>query len=489
MYPSAPIMNETTIKSQKYHDRLATPVINASKLLGFLCLLGLFFFNEFTYRGVFVTRYSPLDSFLNIITLTDAVLILAGILLLLKPGVSWSVSISKWVTKYLMLFMVIPVAALINFMFDDDYTNLGIAVLCCLLIGSIAWLMTGLKGYKMSLLTIVFLCLAVEVFFVIKESTGFTGATLGCRISRHFTEPDLHLGYRAIPGIETSVSHFWTLPDRIEYICKDVECRFDMKSRRWSGSRIIDAENHALFFGCSFTFGNSIPYEDSLPAAFEEISGNTFSSYNYGMEGWGTTQMYFLLQNPQYFSDVHQKSGIAVYSFIPDHIWRNIGSFHHMSGNASEFLLFRLKPDGSLSKPFRYYENRKIYFITRIHEAVVRSSPFLRDLNWSGFQPKFLPERDAVDIAIQLIRESKIRYDRLFDGDFWVILWPRLIKEMDPKSILYLKDRLVETGIQVLEVPALPPQFDAQIHPNDHHPSRDEYAWIAKHLLMAVESR
>ncbi|MBN1356761.1 hypothetical protein JXA40_10915 [bacterium] len=458
--------------------------IDHQKLFGYLCLMFVICFNEWTYIWFFKNTKPVFDQMVTPILVTDYSVLSIGILLVLLPPVTLCRKVSRWLTERLVVLMIALALLLIIPAFSDDTINLHIAMLFLMVLGLTASLLTRLRGYKLSLLIFVLFGLAVEIGFAVHEKTGCACTRLKFQTERFMYETDLRLGYKAIPGLETTESYYWEIGKRREYMARNVFYQIDWKRRRWCGWRPSEAERHALFFGGSFTFGHAIPCGKNLPSSFQLISGNQYAAYNYGLGGWGTAQMYYVLKNPGYFSDIRQTSGIAVYSFIPDHLYRNVGSYYHMSTTAREFPLFRLNPDGSLGVPFRYYEKKSLYYLSNIYNAVVRSSPTARYLVWNHYRFHTVKELDAVKVTLKLILESKKSYDVMFDGNFYVVIWPRHTMRRD--AFEFFVSRLESSGIQVLQVPDLPKGVPSQVHPFDHHPSAEEYQWVALHLWNTV---
>ncbi len=86
-------------------------------------------------------------------------------------------------------------------------------------------------------------------------------------------------------------------------------------------------KRHLLFSGCSFTFGDNIPYEDSYPAILRSLIPDA-NVRNLGFPGGGlhTALRHFEVSDFKDF--VPEKKGIYFYVYINDHFsrWvRNVG--------------------------------------------------------------------------------------------------------------------------------------------------------------------
>ena len=77
---------------------------------------------------------------------------------------------------------------------------------------------------------------------------------------------------------------------------------------------------YALFLGCSFTYGESVPDTNTMPYYFGEATG--FRPYNYGVSGYSPAHMIALQQSVNMRKEIVEKEGIAIYTYIEDHLAR-----------------------------------------------------------------------------------------------------------------------------------------------------------------------
>lgn len=81
----------------------------------------------------------------------------------------------------------------------------------------------------------------------------------------------------------------------------------------------------ALFFGCSFTFGDGLTDEQTLPARFcAQLPG--VESRNYAFGGYGVQQMFCHLIRPEIAGEVNAAAGLAFYVYIDHHLERLRGN-------------------------------------------------------------------------------------------------------------------------------------------------------------------
>lgn len=240
---------------------------------------------------------------------------------------------------------------------------------------------------------------------------------------------------------------------------------------------------HALFFGGSFAFGEGLTNDQTLGCQFQKLSEGRYESTTYAMMGWGASQTLVQLGVDSLFTDIEQRSGIAVYSFLGDHIYRTTWKI----GTASEFReypFFSMADDGTLEGPFTASDKWELSMARDLFLLMKDISPFFRNL----VQPawfQFTSDTEAVLTTAAVLGEASHQYRARFDGEFIVLLWPRsrLTSELEELLIGELTNR----GVMVVQTPCLPGDpAAAQLHPRDTHPSSAEVAWVARHLFDAL---
>lgn len=78
-----------------------------------------------------------------------------------------------------------------------------------------------------------------------------------------------------------------------------------------------------IFFGCSFTYGEGVNDDESLPFLFEDKGQGKYKAYNFGFVGYGPQQMLRILESSMIDNIVSDKKPfIAIYQAMPDHVSR-----------------------------------------------------------------------------------------------------------------------------------------------------------------------
>lgn len=88
------------------------------------------------------------------------------------------------------------------------------------------------------------------------------------------------------------------------------------------------SKSFALFLGCSFTFGEGLEDNQTVPYYFNHYSGTKYLVRNYGFHGYGPHHALFITENEILKDTVLLKGkseSIVFYSLLPDHYGRAAG--------------------------------------------------------------------------------------------------------------------------------------------------------------------
>ena len=228
-----------------------------------------------------------------------------------------------------------------------------------------------------------------------------------------------------------------------------------------------------LFFGCSFTFGEGVNDDQTMPFYVAEAS-STYRVYNYGVSGYGPQQMLVQLENPELPDQVENKDeAIAVYTFIDHHIQRVIGSMELMS-YAARFPYYRMDDRNELVRTGTFQSGRP--FLTELDVWLGKSSlvQFLR--RRLGF-PKTTEE--DVRLTAKIIEESRNAFMQRFHSQrFYVLIYPRVGGPFVPRLLAYLN----KAGIKYFDYSPATGAAMADTLPHDSHPSARSYRAVAMRL-------
>ena len=238
----------------------------------------------------------------------------------------------------------------------------------------------------------------------------------------------------------------------------------------------------AVFFGDSFTFGEGVNDEETLPFYFGEYAPE-YMPYNFGVPSGSVQNMYYKLLKNNVNNIVHEDSGLAFYFFLGFHTNRVVGGMPAFNKWADKTACYELIDDritymGSFRKAHPY---RSILY------------DFLYLSNTCRYTRFFLPLRHSesdYEITARLLSESIRLFTQQFPGgDFVILFW-------DPRvPYAPVKNRIEGVGVKTLLVREFlhgidnPMKLEAdQILP-DGHVTADVYSSIAQGLVEYVNAR
>lgn len=132
------------------------------------------------------------------------------------------------------------------------------------------------------------------------------------------------LGYRAIASTRTRA-----LRTRAAGVVYDVTYTVDQDRLRVTPGSIDDARGTVAFFGCSFTFGEGLEDDETLPSRF--ASAAHLRVRNYAMHGWGPQQALRLIELGEVERTAESPLLGAVFVLIPDHVERVTGEAYWLA--------------------------------------------------------------------------------------------------------------------------------------------------------------
>ena len=83
--------------------------------------------------------------------------------------------------------------------------------------------------------------------------------------------------------------------------------------------------NCLLFFGDSFTFGEGVKDDETMPYRVSEKTKRRYHAYNFAFLGYGPHQMLAQLQEGLVDAAIECKPAVAIYQALPDHVSRAAG--------------------------------------------------------------------------------------------------------------------------------------------------------------------
>lgn len=307
---------------------------------------------------------------------------------------------------------------------------------------------------------IIFLFFTPSIHIVPFKSLGTI--TNGYRVS------DDLLGY--IPLADTSVSSIRLSLDKDTIY--SVTYSTDEKHRRVCNLLNDTASKHALFFGCSFTFGEGVNDNENLPFYFHQKNPN-YKPYNYGFNGYGPQQMLVYLKDKAIEKDINEQSGFAFYLYIPDHIRRVSGSMTFYTSYGANHPYFYLDNRDSLlhNKTFKTGRNP----ITNISFNYFSRLRLLQYFNVDLYPIN----SSRYKLTAEIINKSYSIYNSKFPNGIFVII---LYKDDYFDKIKSYLDKNIET-LNYTELPK------SVLHAVDGHPNKTGYLNIANKLTEDLKQK
>ncbi len=325
---------------------------------------------------------------------------------------------------------------------------------------------------SVGLIITLVLLLGLEGFFYIlnlpQPSSG--GQKSSVQFSEPYVELDEFLGYQL--KVDLKVEVVQTVADEVIY---KLTYAMDENRRRVTPLEQTEARaNFILFFGGSFTFGDGVANNETLPAYVGHFALE-HRPYNYGVPGYGTQQMLAKLQRDDLSEEIQDGSGIAIYTFICPHVGRVIGTsqVHNTWGKSMPY--YTLDFNDKLIRQGDFVSGRPILSLLYPALSVSQTAKYfnitLPRINDSHYQ-----------LTARVIEESaNILKEELKVDDFYVLFYPRatcsslLIPHLDAANIKYLDYSTLFTD------------HEKDFWQPDGHPTAKAYKIIAEKLTVDLD--
>jgi hypothetical protein len=302
----------------------------------------------------------------------------------------------------------------------------------------------------------------------------------GSYLDRFLTD-DPELGYRIVP-LERKVQSILRRADGS--LIYDVEYSLDRHGMRKTEARGYPA---VYFFGDSFTFGEGVADDETLPAAFSRISGRP--SLNFAVPGYGPHQMLRQLETDWPGATTAEPPLIAVFTLLTGHIeraagrspWDTHGPHYEAVGD-----------DAVYRGPFRSEAQGRPN--TAEHPAVLRLAQRVL-ASWRTYQlidarlqrsENSRHDTDRVRVAAILLKSRKLLRER-FHCELVIVLWDT-IPSNSKADAAWFAERLKEEQVPFMRISrALPELIEEKYYlSGDGHPRGEAYELVAKPLSSMI---
>jgi hypothetical protein len=239
-----------------------------------------------------------------------------------------------------------------------------------------------------------------------------------------------------------------------------------------------DLETTVIFFGCSFTFGEGLRDNETLPYQVGEQAGGKVRSVNFAFEGYSAAQMLAQIENGIVSRDVDTAPQYAFYVAIPSHVWRVAGRV----GWGMHAPRYGLGADGTVRREGFFETGKSLGERIGLRRGLgqLNKSAIWRALSSSEER---VTDHD-IQLYIAVVRRSQELLQAEFPGiKFEVILWPN--QDLPQQLYVYnqLREGFLHAGIPFVLVEDILPGYKKNRSPyilgsSDHHPNA-----LADHIL------
>jgi hypothetical protein len=232
--------------------------------------------------------------------------------------------------------------------------------------------------------------------------------------TQDFFRPDELLGSRPRPG--AVVSSTKKQGDAVIY---DVVYTIDEHQRRVTPvDDPAGRDKFILFFGGSFTFGEGVNDDETLPYHVGRLAPY-YRPYNYGLSGYGPQQMLAMLQSGLLDEAVAETDGMVIYTFIDAHVERAIGSMYVYNAWGDQMPYYALDRRGNLVRRGNFTTGRPM--LSAIY-GWLEHSEIAKYFNVNI--PGELRDRHYAHAA-RIMAEARDTFQETYNSDqFYVVIYP-----------------------------------------------------------------
>jgi len=266
----------------------------------------------------------------------------------------------------------------------------------------------------------------------------------------------------------------------------DVTYTIDSKGLRIAPpANAAGLEGAVLFFGCSFTYGEGLQDEETMPYQVGLQSDGRYQTYNFGFHGYAPNQMLAEIESGRVRDAVDALPRYAIYQALPDHVARIAGKIPYGKHGPR----YQLNTDGSVLFTGHFDDGQEppSAFTRRLRGQLQKSAIYRR---LEDFRPR--TNENDVRLLLAIVGRSRDLLIAQYPGiKFEVILWRNFPYEQE----LYeeLQAGFVRMNIPVHRVGDILPDYSTNpekywLSREDAHPNALANRLIANYAVTKILS-
>lgn len=335
------------------------------------------------------------------------------------------------------------------------------------------WFKAGLLMTSLSLVCVVIMGLVECVFWGLNLSQPAGPAKVyeGEYLTAEFSDYDPNLGKKLISNadalcrLKVGKKTVWN----VRYTTDEFGRRTTVVPDTQTASQF------AVFFGCSFLFGEGANDAETIPSQFAAAAPE-FRSYNYGVPGYGTQHMLAKLQSNSIQNEIAEKNGIAIYLYLEEtHEPRAIGGMQVTNSFGENFPYYEFNADGEIQRFGSFTSGRPI--LTNMYRLLGKS----QFVKYMGLNFPNRRDQHFQLVASMIKRSQELCQQQLGCDRFYVACYPR--KNAHRQLLPYLDGQ----DITVLDYSSLfDPNGENLFHKGDGHPTPLANHQLSRQLALDV---
>ena len=238
-----------------------------------------------------------------------------------------------------------------------------------------------------------------------------------------------------------------------------------------------------LVFGCSFTFGEGVNDDQSMPYRVGVLTEGKSQVFNFGFHGYGAHQMLAALQHGVVDRVVESQPTHVISQAIPDHVMRTTGLYAWGRHGPR----YRLQPDGSVVQEGHFDDDDADSFFSTAFGSELRyqgrKSFLIRSLTGRAHRVT----TDDVQLWVGIVDASRRLVNQKYPGaEFDVLLW----KQAPLALYEQMSDALAKLDFTVHQIHNILPGYAEDPSPYeipiDHHPNAIAHDAIARFVAREL---